>query len=343
MIPPRRCLSRIMLALIPLSLFISCGSKGKISAPSDSDAAISDWGVPEEVVPEEPVIETPARLKFSTPEEALTYMKESGEWDRYSRGILPQMAEDELNYTTRLLNNTHDGFIVVDKARMKVIKFNRYGEEMVSYGMACARNFGTKHEKPDNRTPEGFFSVRRIHDSTEWQFVDDNGVKSEKKGEFGPRFIRLNIPGWYSIGIHGTCAPWSIGGRRSHGCIRVTNENIMQLIEMVDSGMPVIITPGRRDMTVNVEEGYDIPSISTIPGKPAPKLSEAVVKQLLAKKEKEKNAPDSAVKMIKDTVPTPTAVKIDSVAPLKEGRGGDEEPEKKHLPDSLRVNQKGEN
>lgn len=42
----------------------------------------------------------------------------------------------------------------------------------------------------------------------------------------------------------------------------------MKLVEMVDSGMPVIITPGRKDMAVNIEEGYDIPSISTVPGKP---------------------------------------------------------------------------
>ena len=41
----------------------------------------------------------------------------------------------------------------------------------------------------------------------------------------------------------------------------------MKLVEMVDSGMPVIVTPGRRDMAVNKKEGYDIPAISTIPGK----------------------------------------------------------------------------
>lgn len=203
-------------------------------------------------------------LTFSTAEEALDYMRESGHWEDYRRGILPQMAVDELDYTTRLLNNKHDGFVVVDKGRMKVIKFDRYGDEVAVFGMACAKNYGTKHKRSDSRTPEGFFSVKRVHNSTDWHYIDDNGVESPKTGEYGPRFIRLNIPCTNSIGIHGTCAPWSIGGRRSHGCIRLTNENIMRLVEMVDSGMPVIITPGRKDIAVNEREGYDIPSVSTV-------------------------------------------------------------------------------
>lgn len=202
---------------------------------------------------------------FSSPSSAIKFMMESENSKEYAKGILPQMANEELSYVEKLINNEHDGFIVVDKSRMKVIKFNRFGVEEESFGMACAKNYGTKHTKGDSRTPEGFFSVKQIQNSTDWHYVDDNGVVSEKTGEFGPRFIRLNIPGITSIGIHGTSAPWSIGGRRSHGCIRLTNENIMHLVEIVKPGMPVIITPGKKDIAVNKSEGYNIPSISTIP------------------------------------------------------------------------------
>ncbi len=201
---------------------------------------------------------------FSSPAGAIEFMMNSEDCEQYARGILPQMANEELSYVEKLINSDHDGFIVVDKSRMKVIKFNRFGVEEECFGMACAKNYGTKHEKGDCRTPEGFFSVKQIQNSTDWHYVDDNGVVSEKTGEFGPRFIRLNIPGITSIGIHGTAAPWSIGGRRSHGCIRLENENIMKLVDMVEPGMPVIITPGKKDMAVNKSEGYDIPSISTI-------------------------------------------------------------------------------
>ncbi len=206
---------------------------------------------------------------FSSAAGAIEFMMNSEESAEYAKGILPQMANEELSYVEKLINDDHDGFIVVDKSRMKVIKFNRYGVEEESFGMACAKNYGTKHTKGDSRTPEGFFSVKQIQNSTDWHYVDDEGNVSEKTGEFGPRFIRLSIPGITSIGIHGTSAPWSIGGRRSHGCIRLTNENIMHLVEMVEPGMPVIITPGKKDMAVNKSEGYQIPRISTVLNPPS--------------------------------------------------------------------------
>lgn len=203
-------------------------------------------------------------LHLTSPDDALEFMSKSPHSSEYMSGILPQMAKDELDYAVKLLNNTHDGFVVVDKGRMKVIKFNKYGDEVASFGMACARNYGAKHHANDCRTPEGFFSVRKIQNSTDWHYTDEFGNVSAKTGEYGPRFIRINTPVTKSIGIHGTCAPWSIGGRRSHGCIRIKNENILKLVEMVDSGMPVIISPGKKDMAVNRSEGYDIPHINTI-------------------------------------------------------------------------------
>ncbi len=206
----------------------------------------------------------PTELYFADKEEALNYMKESGNWENYQAGILPKMVESNLEYATKLLNNSHDGFIVVDKGRMKLVRFNKYGEPEATYGIACGKNYGTKHKRSDCRTPEGFFSVKRIQNSEDWKYVDDDGNVSQKTGEYGPRFIRLDIPGISSIGIHGTCAPWSIGGRRSHGCIRLKNENLMELVDKVEVGMPVIVSPGTRDQKINKEEGVNIPRISTI-------------------------------------------------------------------------------
>ncbi len=50
---------------------------------------------------------------------------------------------------------------------------------------------------------------------------------------------RLNIGGGY--GIHGTNAPASIGRSVSHGCIRLRNEDIEVLYEMVPVGTPVYV------------------------------------------------------------------------------------------------------
>lgn len=231
-------------------------------------------------------------------------MLNSPDREKYEEGIFMRMAKENLPYLKKLLKNEYSRFLVVDKGKMYVFLYDKYGRKERAYRMACAKNFGTKHKKADSRTPEGFFSVEGIYDSTDWLFTDDNGKTSKKKGQFGPRFIRIRIPNTSQIGIHGTCAPWSIGSRASHGCIRITNEHIMELVGLVEPGMPVIIIPGSRDMRVNADEGYDIPTITT-DGKPTK----------IAPEEK-KQATDSVTKTpVTDTIvpPTPTPVTPDSI------------------------------
>lgn len=252
--------------LLLTTLFIisltACGPSDKTgTADSIVDTTTYDTAMPVDTIPVDTIPPAPGR--FATSQEALDYMQNSPYREKYEAGILPRMARENLPYTNKLLNSTYSRFLVVDKGKMKVQVYDCYGRKEVEYGIACAKNFGTKHEKGDSRTPEGFFSVEGIYDSTDWLFTDDNGVTSPKKGQFGPRFIRLRIPTTSQIGIHGTCAPWSIGSRASHGCIRVTNENILKLVEIVEVGMPVIVNPGSRDMRVNLEEGYDVPYITT--------------------------------------------------------------------------------
>ncbi|MBQ1184575.1 MAG: L,D-transpeptidase [Muribaculaceae bacterium] len=252
--------------LLLTTLFIisltACGPSDK-AGTTDSivDTTTYDTAMPVDTIPVDTIPPAPGR--FATSQEALDYMQNSPYREKYEAGILPRMARENLPYTNKLLNSTYSRFLVVDKGKMKVQVYDCYGRKEIEYGIACAKNFGTKHEKGDSRTPEGFFSVEGIYDSTDWLFTDDNGVTSPKKGQFGPRFIRLRIPTTSQIGIHGTCAPWSIGSRASHGCIRVTNENIFKLVEIVEVGMPVIVNPGSRDMRVNLEEGYDVPYITT--------------------------------------------------------------------------------
>lgn len=252
--------------LLLTTLFIisltACGPSDKAgTADSIVDTTTYDTAMPVDTIPADTIPPAPGR--FATSQEALDYMQNSPYREKYEAGILPRMARENLPYTNKLLNSTYSRFLVVDKGKMKVQVYDCYGRKEIEYGIACAKNFGTKHEKGDSRTPEGFFSVEGIYDSTDWLFTDDNGVTSPKKGQFGPRFIRLRIPTTSQIGIHGTCAPWSIGSRASHGCIRVTNENILKLVEIVEVGMPVIVNPGSRDMRVNLEEGYDVPYITT--------------------------------------------------------------------------------
>ena len=100
----------------------------------------------------------PERLDY-VPQDVIALFEQEGHRDEYMSGVIAEIAKSSPSYARRLVNSSHSRFIVVDKGRMKVILYNRYGHEIVSYGMACARNYGTKRGKADCRTPEGFFSV----------------------------------------------------------------------------------------------------------------------------------------------------------------------------------------
>lgn len=57
---------------------------------------------------------------------------------------------------------------------------------------------------------------------------------------YGPRWLGLDVP-WGVYGIHGTNKPDSIGGHKSHGCIRMLNRDVMELYEFVPVGTKVTI------------------------------------------------------------------------------------------------------
>lgn len=271
-------MKKLYIAFGLLLFLVSCGGGRQSSSDilEEGDSILIDESTllssdtvetKKDTVPKEP-----PRIRFSSAEDLKEYLRKSPHSGAYSEGIIPLIVDYSLEYAENLINNTHDGFIIVDKSRMKVVLLDKYGREKLSYGMACAKNYGTKHKKADSRTPEGFFSASGIYDSTEWLFTDDDGKTSPKKGQFGPRFIRLKCPNTSQIGIHGTVAPWSIGHRTSHGCIRVTNENILELVKHVTIGMPIIVVPGKKDMEVNAQEGYEIAWIPSTIGAKEPKV-----------------------------------------------------------------------
>ena len=199
-----------------------------------------------------------------TADQAINYMKTSGYWDKYSTGVIPSFVRQHLPYAQRLINNKYKHFIIVDKGSMQVLLYDKYGHLKLNYKMACGRNYGHKRGKADCRTPEGIFSCGGWYDSTDWLYTNDWGVTSRARGQFGPRFIRV-CP---QIGIHGTAARYSIGRRCSHGCIRIQNENVLELVKYVETGMPIIVNPGPYDIAANKKNGVNSPvlEIPNLPG-----------------------------------------------------------------------------
>jgi len=59
-------------------------------------------------------------------------------------------------------------------------------------------------------------------------------------GPFGVRWMRLSVP-WGGYGIHGTNNPKRIGTAVSHGCVRMYNDDVIELYDMTPIGTPVTI------------------------------------------------------------------------------------------------------
>lgn len=298
------------LLILLITLPISCsGNNG-----AHTDTLQLDTVAPDTVyVSEEPAAPADTVLTddISTAEEAIAYMDSSQYAEAYRAGILHTMANDNPDYCIRLLKSRYPYFIVVDKPSMFVVLFDRFGRELRAYKMACSRHYGTKHKRRDNRTPEGFFSAEGVYNSTEWLYTDDDGYTSPTRGVYGPRFIRLKTNVTSQVGIHGTGSPGSLGRRVSHGCIRLHNNNIVELVKFVTAGTPIIVNPSERDQQVNRKEGYKVPSINI--GKPtetvSTPVSDAAIERMIDNNEAETARADSM------SIPVDTIIEIPSSTP----------------------------
>jgi len=133
-------------------------------------------------------------------------------------------------------------YIVISKDSLNLKLFAADSTLIRQYPIACSKYYGPKERKGDNKTPEGSFKINEILKSA--SFTHDFGDgKGPVKGAFGPYFMRLSVPGFIDIGIHGTHLPNSIGTRATEGCIRMRNEDVTDLRSRVDVGTPVTILP----------------------------------------------------------------------------------------------------
>lgn len=157
-------------------------------------------------------------------------------------------------------------FIHIHKLSHRLELFEKgKGSPIRTYSCAVAKNPGDKQRAGDNTTPTSWgdviesipgaspetpsstipFVVDEIDYAADWthDFGDGQG---EIAGAYGPWFISLNT-GWDGIGIHGTHDPDSIGKNVSEGCIRLHNEDVAELKELIVEydggiGVKVVIT-----------------------------------------------------------------------------------------------------
>ena len=98
---------------------------------------------------------------------------------------------------------------------------------------------------PEYPTPTGVYSVTELRYMPTWINPDPEGwgadmpamIPPGPSNPLGLRAINWSAP---AIRFHGTSATYSLGFNASHGCVRMSNDEVIQLYEMVEVGTPIV-------------------------------------------------------------------------------------------------------
>ncbi len=114
----------------------------------------------------------------------------------------------------------------------------------VSRGDVVEASFPVAVGKSGWETPTGEFEVFSQISQPGWTNPFTNEVMSPgPENPLGDRWIGFWTDGNNVIGFHGTPNRDSVGRAASHGCVRMYNEDIRQLFELVALGTRVIVEP----------------------------------------------------------------------------------------------------
>ncbi len=130
-------------------------------------------------------------------------------------------------------------YIIADKGRKQLRGLDRNGHLVVAYPATIGSS--------DTPSPTGTHTVERTAVNPEYlynpkinfQQGENTGILKVPPGPNGPVgsvWIALSKP---TYGIHGTPDPEKIGKTNSHGCIRLTNWDALELVKLVAKGTVV--------------------------------------------------------------------------------------------------------
>jgi lipoprotein-anchoring transpeptidase ErfK/SrfK len=136
------------------------------------------------------------------------------------------------------------GTIIINTTERALYHVQGRGEA-IRYGVAVGKEgfewsgiakVGRKVEWPTWTPPKAM--IRRKPELAEWA----DGMPGGEDNPLGARGIYLYAGGRDTqFRIHGTNEPWSIGTAASSGCIRMLNEEVIELYDQVRIGTKVIV------------------------------------------------------------------------------------------------------
>ena len=150
--------------------------------------------------------------------------------------------------------NNPPGVIVVDPEN-RHLYFMLGGDQAIRYGVGVGREgfawsgsavIGMKRKWPRWLPPESM--VERDPHAQKWA----NGMPGGPENPLGARALYLFANGYDTLyRIHGTNEPSSIGKAMSSGCIRMLNEDAVDLFDRVHVGSPVKVLAAQNHTAAN--------------------------------------------------------------------------------------------
>ncbi|SJZ54083.1 L,D-transpeptidase family protein [Garciella nitratireducens] len=185
--------------------------------------------------------ETNGVYDSKTSEAVISYQKAAG---LLVDGVVGPDTWNAIGISPKYLEYFDSVYFIEIDLEQKSLALKERGTIISTYSVAVG--------KPETPTPTGF-----------WKIIEKT---LNPGGPFGARWMRMSIP-WGGYGIHGTDQPESIGTAASHGCVRMYNEDVIKLYEIVPLGTAVEIigeTFTGRLLYVGVDGGSDVLRVQRI-------------------------------------------------------------------------------
>lgn len=186
---------------------------------------------------------SPLALLFGRPQPCV-----AGQTSSPVAPAVPAVAPDEHAGVPIIPNGGRSVRISLEEHRLYVLE----GEQEVwsaRIGTGTGDTLEGAGQRWDFSTPRGEFRVQYKEKDPvwwlpDWVFVERGepvpppyAPERRLEGELGAAALYLTR----EIAIHGTDQPELLGGAISHGCIRMSNEDVLRLHAELDVGTPVII------------------------------------------------------------------------------------------------------
>ncbi|MGB2630469.1 MAG: L,D-transpeptidase family protein [Candidatus Omnitrophota bacterium] len=138
------------------------------------------------------------------------------------------LKNDTIKPGQKLKINIARFYIIVDKSD-NILTLEKDGKPFKAYVVSTGK---------DNSTPVGIFKIEEKMVKPVWYKVGAVVSPDSEKYELGERWMGLSVTGY---GIHGTSDESTIGKQITQGCVRMRNNEVVELYEIVPSGTEVEI------------------------------------------------------------------------------------------------------